>query len=104
MTISGLSDSLYLREICRAVTDALYTNNTSHELSPPVLRLASHVFFRNLRQRSDRPRRSKRNYNTSAASTISITDASMYSAVESDLDDEFCDLSNSEEDTKLTLR
>lgn len=62
------------------------------------------MFRRNPKQRNGRPKRAKRNYNSSAASVTSVTDASMFSAMESDFDDEFCDISNSEEDTKLNLR
>lgn len=43
----------------------------------------------------------RRSKNFSTGSTTSFTDASMYSAVESDVDTEFCDVSNSDEDETL---
>ncbi|XP_065214678.1 regulator of microtubule dynamics protein 1-like isoform X2 [Planococcus citri] len=59
--------------------------------------------LKNLKEKDGKSRRSKRNlkFNASSGSTTSFTDASMYSALETD--DEFCDISNSEDENTLVL-
>lgn len=68
-----------------------------------IIFLICFSLYRNIKEKNDKHRRNRRNvkYNASAGSTTSFTDASMYSAVETD--DDFCDISDSEEENTLTF-